>query len=394
MRSAEGWQDKSLRELATINYGRSPSGILSEDGMYPVVGTGGDERVGNDYLYDGDSIIMGRKGSIDRVHFATGRFWVIDTAYYLSNFIESVPRWLFFFLQTLDLRQLNEATGVPSLSRELLYKIEVPTPSEPEQTKIAQILSMVDKAIEQTQALIAKQQSIKTGLMQDLLSRGIDEHGRLRSDSTHHFNDSPLGRIPTEWRVASVGELFEQRTEHGRPGLPVMSIVMKDGLVDRASVERRVESNLPPEGHALVLEGDIAYNMMRMWQGVLGRASFDCLVSPAYIVLKPGDEIDTRFAEWLFRDQLSILKFRQASRGVVDDRLRLYPRDLFSIKFAVPRSLEEQRAISQRLEAMKAHIASETAALEKHRALRVGLMQDLLTGKKRVTPLLELELTH
>ena len=114
MKAPEGWQNKSLRQLATINYGRSPSGILAEDGLYPVVGTGGEDRAGINYLHDGDSIIMGRKGTIDRVHFATGRFWVIDTAYYLSNFDKSLPRWLFYFLQTLDLRQLNEATGVPS----------------------------------------------------------------------------------------------------------------------------------------------------------------------------------------------------------------------------------------------------------------------------------------
>ena len=59
----------------------------------------------------------------------------------------------------------------------------------------------MDRAIEQTEALIAKQQRIKTGLMQDLLTRGIDEHGNLRSEQTHEFKDSPLGRIPVEWEV-------------------------------------------------------------------------------------------------------------------------------------------------------------------------------------------------
>ena len=62
----------------------------------------------------------------------------------------------------------------------------------------------MDRAIEQTEALIAKQQRIKTGLMQDLLTRGIDEHGNLRSEQTHQFKDSPLGRIPVEWEVTSL----------------------------------------------------------------------------------------------------------------------------------------------------------------------------------------------
>ena len=63
-----------------------------------------------------------------------------------------------------------------------------------EQSKIAEVLSTVDRAIKQSETLIAKQQRIKTGLMQDLLTRGIDEHGNLRSEQTHKFKDSPLGR--------------------------------------------------------------------------------------------------------------------------------------------------------------------------------------------------------
>ncbi len=76
-----------------------------------------------------------------------------------------------------------------------------------EQIKIADILLTVDHAIEQTEALIAKQQRIKTGLMQDLLTRGIDEQGNLRSEETHEFKESALGRIPVEWEVRTLGEL-------------------------------------------------------------------------------------------------------------------------------------------------------------------------------------------
>ena len=91
--------------------------------------------------------------------------------------------------------------------------VEIPTPPKPEQTKIAEILSTVDRAIEQTEALIAKQQRIKTGLMQDLLTRGIDEHGNLRSEQTHQFKDSPLGRIPVEWEATQIGNVASLQRE-------------------------------------------------------------------------------------------------------------------------------------------------------------------------------------
>ena len=271
----------------------------------------------------------------------------------------------------------------------IIEKCDIPCPPLDEQSKIAEVLSSVDLAIERTEALIAKQRRIKTGLMQDLLTRGIDERGTLRSEKTHGFKDSPLGRIPIEWFTTTIGEQFAVRKERGKHGLPIMSVVANDGLVERASVDRRVESALPDEGHALVVAGDITYNMMRMWQGVLGRASFDCLVSPAYVVLQPLPSVDSRFAEWLFRDARMVHAFRQASKGVVDDRLRLYPRDLFPIRLSMPTSCDEQSSIVQRLGAQQALIASETLALEKLRHLRAGLMQDLLTSNRRVTALLE-----
>lgn len=276
--------------------------------------------------------------------------------------------------------------GLPISAIELT---DIPQPLLPEQATIAEVLSTVDEAIVESETLIAKQGRIKIGLMQHLCAHGIDSHGKVRSENTHAYKESAVGRIPEEWRTASVAEMFENRRERGKPGLPIMSIVMNDGLVDRSAVDRRVESKLLAEGHALVLKGDIAYNMMRMWQGVLGRAQFDCLISPAYVVLKPKPIINSHFAEWLFRDERSILKFRRASRGVVDDRLRLYTQDLFPIEFAIPNSLDEQVAIAEQLDSIKGRIAQETETLAKLRRIRLGLTQDLLTGRKRVTALLE-----
>jgi type I restriction enzyme S subunit len=270
-----------------------------------------------------------------------------------------------------------------------IEEMDIPLAPKPEQDQIAAVLSTVDRLIEQQAVLIAKLERIKLGLMQSLLTYGIDSDGRLRSEETHKCQDSELGRIPFGWCVTTIGEQFELRAERGLPGLPVMSIMMSEGLVERSSVDRRVDSKLSAEGHALVRAGDIAYNMMRMWQGVLGRASFDCLVSPAYVVLQPRGSADSRFMEWLFRDRRSIREFRRWSRGVVDDRLRLYPSDLFPIKIAMPTSLDEQGEIARRLDAIKSRIDAEMVTLQKSMRLRPGLMQDLLSGERRVTALLQ-----
>ncbi|HFD87664.1 MAG TPA: restriction endonuclease subunit S, partial [Gammaproteobacteria bacterium] len=103
------------------------------------------------------------------------------------------------------LKGQTSGSGIPHVDKEVLGKLQLFEFVKPEQTKIAEVLGAVDRAIEQTEALIAKQQHIKTGLMQDLLTKGIDEHGNLRSEATHEFKDSPLGRIPVEWDVKPFG---------------------------------------------------------------------------------------------------------------------------------------------------------------------------------------------
>ena len=344
-------------------------------------------------MSNGNRALVGKAGQFDEAStdtaYTVGAFCSVfrPSADYDSSFVRyqfSSPR----YQKQLDSLLAGSAINNLKGSDVAALKALVPT-CRREQSKIAEVLSTVDRAIEQTKALIAKHQRIKTGLMQDLLTRGIDKYGDLRSEQTHKFKDSSLGRIPAEWELTKIGDQFVARKERGRTGLPVMSIVMNAGLVKRSLVDRRVETALTPEQHALVCEGDIAYNMMRMWQGVLGRASYDCLVSPAYVVLRPLESIDSRFAQWLFLDLKTIHAFCKASKGVVDDRLRLYPKDIFPIPIAMPKCLDEQSLIADRLEVQHKAIESSVRGLEKLQLLKRGLMQDLLTGSRRVTALLE-----
>lgn len=178
--------------------------------------------------------------------------------------------------------------------------------------------------------------------------------------------------------TSSIGAVFERRTERGIKGLPLMSITMGGGMVERQSLDRRVETNLSDTDHLLVRSGDLAYNMMRLWQGVVGRAPCDCLVSPAYVVLRPRD-IDSAFAEYLFRHESTIAKFRQFSQGVVDDRLRLYAHDLMKIPISYPKSLRTQRRIAAVLRTVDEVIEATEARIAKQQTIKQGLLHDLFT---------------
>lgn len=150
------------------------------------------------------------------------------------------------------------------------------------------------------------------------------------------------------WQECRLGDLFENRKERGRQGLPVLSVTMNDGLVDRDEMDRKQESTLSAEEHRLVVAGDIAYNTMRMWQGAFGLATVDGVVSPAYVVLKPTGIVLSEFAAYLL--EAPRLKHRcwAFSYGLTEDRLRLYFDDFAKIPAWIP-SLDVQSRVVETL---------------------------------------------
>ena len=394
------WTNKTLRDLATINYGRDPSAILDDAGDYPVYGTSGSKRQGTGYHYEGESIILGRKGSIDRVHFAEGRFWTIDTAYFLSDFDDTVPKWLYYLLCSIDLRALNEATGVPSLSRDLLYKISTPTPPPDEQAKIAEVLSTVDRAIEQTKALIAKHQRIRTGLMQDLLTRGVDEHGNLRSEQTHKFKDSPLGRIPVEWDIASLGSVAECVTSGSRGWAKYYredgALFIRIGNLTREHINLRLDDLVfvqPPESaeglRTAVQAADLLISVTADLGviGVIPKGFVEGYVNQhiALARLRPAD-VSARFVGWFFSSREGKAQFDRLNESGAKAGLNLPT--VRSLLFPRP-DIDEQHRIAVAIDACVRTVDQHACSLRKLRALKRGLMQDLLTGNRRVTALLE-----
>lgn len=180
-----------------------------------------------------------------------------------------------------------------------------------------------------------------------------------------------------------LGDLFKNRREPGIPDLPLMSVTMNDGLVDRDSLERKMDSTLESEGHLLVRAGDIAYNMMRMWQGASGLASHDAIVSPAYIVLAPTKDVDPLFASYWFKSARMIYLFWAYSYGITSDRLRLYYKDFAKIPVAIPTKLR-QELIGKTLAAWDQACGDIRKLVDAKRRRKQALAQRLLTEAVRL----------
>lgn len=156
--------------------------------------------------------------------------------------------------------------------------------------------------------------------------------------------------LPEGWRHCRMGELFRNRKERGDESLPILSVTMNDGLVDRDELDRKQDSALSAEEHRLVKVGDIAYNTMRMWQGAFGLATSDGLVSPAYVVLKPTEHVRPAFAAYMLEAPRIRHKCWAYSYGLTEDRLRLYFDDFAKIQAAIP-SLDKQDRVVRAIQA-------------------------------------------
>lgn len=180
-----------------------------------------------------------------------------------------------------------------------------------------------------------------------------------------------------------LGELFKSRREKGKPGLPTLSVTLNNGLVDRASLDRKTDTNLAEDEHLLVRKGDIVYNMMRMWQGASGLAEKDGLVSPAYVVLAPKAKIDSRYASYLFKSQRMIYLFWAYSYGLTEDRLRLYYGDFERVPVTVP-VIQEQQKVTEILSAVDKAIGVSEKLIENSLAKKRSLIQQMVSGEKRL----------
>ena len=425
----DGWKLGRLGELCSIEIGGTPSrGVaaywdsahgtsnvwVSIRDMRQRLITGSAEQISglgvkksNVKLQQPGTVLLSFKLSIGRVAIAAVPLFTNEAIAGLSP--TGLTRdFLFHGLQGWDLLQgVDQAIKGATLNKQKLKEILFEYPeSECEQSKIAEVLSTVDRAIEETEALIAKQQRIKTGLMQDLLTRGIDEHGNLRSEQTHKFKDSPLGRIPVEWEVRDLQSLLTNVSSPMRSG-PFGSALLKEELVHSGVPLLGIDNVLPerfvPDFKRFVSPKKAVQlhryrvrprDLMITIMGTVGR----CCVVPENI----GEALSSKHVWTLSLNQdlyspfLACLQinhspwvhehFARDEQGGIMASIR--SETLRTTRLPTPPPPEMLR-IEQILRAVANDLRKIENTMGKMALLKTGLMQDLLTGNRRVTALLE-----
>jgi len=357
----EEWKNQNLKEILTIGSGKDYKHL--ESGEIPVYGSGGLMRYVNDYLYDGDSIGIGRKGTIDKPIFLTGKFWTVDTLFYTHSFRKSDIKFIYNQFQRINWKKYNEAGGVPSLSKKTIEQIQIKSPSLPEQQKIANFITSVDNRIQNLEKKKILLKQYKKGVMQKIFKQEL------------RFKDEDRNVFP-EWQVKKIGEVFKERNEKNFTDMELLSVSINKGIYPQSESNKTDNSNSDKSKYKRVLKNDIAYNSMRMWQGASSVSKYDGIVSPAYTILESNAYNDSKYFGYLFKMSFMIQTFQKHSQGLTSDTWNLKYPMISKIKINVP-SLEEQTKIANFLSAIDKNIALVNTKIEHTKAYKKGLLQQM-----------------
>ncbi len=394
----EDWKRIKLGEII-IESNKSPFKVEDADnnGYYPFFTSGEAILTHSDYLVDCENLFLSTGGTAYIGYYKGKAAYSADTYAIKSKII---TKYLYYFLS----KQVDEITyryfigsGLEHLQKDFFKKdFEILFPeNQAEQEKIAEILETVDNTIEKTDAIIEKYKRTKQGLMQELLTKGIDINWHIRSEKTHKFKDSPLGRISADWEVKKLGEVskivsgfsfplsFQGKESGLYPFIKVDDLNSSYKYIKEArnyinnkekkelSVKTFHKGTLvfPKIGMAVYL------NKFRLLDK---EATFDNNVAGIVPI-----DIDKEFIYYYFLSEIDLRKI--ASETALPS---IKKSTLENLQIPLP-PLPEQERIASVLSQVDTVIEKETAYRDKLSRIKQGLMEDLLTGKVRVTTLLE-----
>ena len=304
------------------------------------------------------------------------------TEFLVMHPVEVEPRFLRYVCLWRDFVEAVDASTfgskMPRADWDFIGNLPVPVPEWSRQRAIADYL---DHETARLDVLVAAKERV-LGLLAEK-RRALITRAVIRGlDPNVPFHDSGiqwLGEIPEEWKTRRVAWLFRERDERGEPDLPLLEVSINTGVVLREFSEERIESTAADVNtYKVARQGDVVFNKMRMWQGAVGVAPQDGLVSPDYVVATPTGTLSPQYAGLLFRIDRFSAECARRSHGIVWDRLRLYWGGFRDISLPLPPA-DTQKEIADyivdataKLDALGFATERTIALLKERRAALIG----------------------
>ncbi|HAR4294276.1 TPA: restriction endonuclease subunit S [Staphylococcus aureus] len=332
------WEEKKLEDIIKVNSGKDYKHL--DKGDIPVYGTGGYMTSVSEPLSEIDAVGIGRKGTINKPYLLEAPFWTVDTLFYCTPKKETDILFILSLFRKINWKVYDESTGVPSLSKQTINKINRFVPTNKEQQKIGKFFSKLDRQIELEEQKLELFQQQKKGYMQKIFSQEL----RFKDESGNDYPD---------WEEKELGEVADRviRKNKNFESKKPLTISGQLGLIDQTEYFSKSVSSKNLENYTLIKNGEFAYNKSYSNGYPLGAIKrltrYDSgVLSSLYICFSIKSEMSKDFMEAYFD---STHWYREVSGIAVEGArnhglLNISVNDFFTILIKYP-SLEEQRKI-------------------------------------------------
>ncbi|OOQ09414.1 type I restriction endonuclease subunit S, partial [Helicobacter pylori] len=365
------WQKVRLGDILTLKHGRDYKNFKL--GNIPVYGSGGYMLSINNFLHNGESVCIGRKGTIDKPIYLNGKFWVVDTLFYSYSFKKSIPKFIFYAFSIIKWSNYNEATGVPSLTKMTISNIEIPLPPLNEQIAIANILSGLDRYLYSLRALILKKESVKKALSFELLS----QRKRLKGFN-QNWQRVRLGTY--KYRRGSFPQPYGNPQWYSDNGMPFVQVYDVGENFKLTQKTKQKISKIAQPMSVFVPKNSVIITL----QGTIGRVAltqYDCYCDRTILIFDNNTLNDVN--KYFFVLSL-FTKFEEEKRKADGSIIKTITKQtLKDFEILLP-PLNEQIAIANILSDLDHEIISLKNKKRQFENIKKALNHDLMSAKIRV----------
>lgn len=385
------WDIKPLRRFISVQSGDIISKEAETPEGYPIYGGNGVRGFTSRFNTKAPIILIGRVGALcGNVHVVHENVWASEHAYRAYPKSKFILSFLSYAIKSIDLNRFAIRTAQPLLNSSIVHSQKVAIPPLPEQRAIASFLdkkcTKIDEAVRIKEEQINLLRERRQILIQQAVTRGLNPDVPMKDSGIDW-----IGEIPAHWEVRRNFALFREIKQLGNADLPVLSVSIHSGVSkEELSEEENIRSIVKIENRSSykeVLPGDIAYNMMRAWQGGIGAVHTHGMVSPAYVVARPVGYLAGDYFELLYRTPNFIRQMDAGSKGIADFRKRLYWDDFRDLMTTLPPLAEQKEIIqySEQISEKVSHaISIKQEQIAKLKEYKTSLINAAVTGKIKV----------
>lgn len=390
----EGWMCLPMKRGLVINNGKDYKDVQSEDG-FPVIGSGGQFAFASKYLYDGEAVLLGRKGTIDKPMYINGKFWTVDTMFYTTPRQNVVTKYMYYQALTIPFGKYSTNTALPSMTQSDLADNPMCFPSLEEQKTIAAYLDhkvgQIDKSISEIDSQIESLKTYRQSIISESVTKGLGKNAKMKDSGIEW-----IGEIPEGWNVIPMKHYFYMKGRIGWQGLKadefmeegpylVTGTDFKNGRVNWNTCYHITEERYQEAPEIHVHKGDVLITK----DGTIGKLAYidekpeKVSLNSHLLILRPTkDVIDNYFVFWSL--QSSAFKHYSGLASSGSTMASLSQEKIGAYFMALP-PVDEQYAIAKYLENKTAQIDVAINALDAQKidlkALKQAVISEAVTGK-------------